>query len=147
MNYSELIGLINVEFRGLIEPEINSLTLLFDRCAVSKTPEDLIIGEKVIKDTFPVYVDVNLPILQVDFKSYIAYSVTNESYTTWDDYEVFEGKAFRIYSKSRYLDFIRTHTFADENYPGPFVHYGVVCLNHILNIVSTTPPIIKEIDR
>ena len=37
-------------------------------------------------------------------------------------------------------------TFASEEYPGPYKHYGVNCLNHIIDIVSETDPIIKELE-
>jgi hypothetical protein len=82
----------------------------------------------------------------VDFEAYIGYSVLNESITNLDDYEEFEGKAFRIYSKSRYLDYINVSTFASNDYPGPYKHYGIACLNHIIDIISTEEPIIKEIE-
>ena len=53
-----------------------------------------------------------------------------------------------IYTKSRYLDFIKEHTLADQIcgdvYP-PFRHYGIVCLNHIIDIVSIDTPKVTEI--
>lgn len=96
---------------------------------------------------YTIKVDNGLPVLKVDFDSYIAYSVTNESFTSWNNYEKFEGKAFRIYDKSRYLDFIKVHTFASDDYPSTFRYYGMVCLDHIVNIVTVAKPIISEIDR
>jgi hypothetical protein len=62
-----------------------------------------------------------------------------------DKYEIFEGKAFRIHSKSRYLDFINIGTIASEEYPGPFKHYEIACLNHIIDIVSAYEPTITEL--
>lgn len=147
MDYHSLMSIKYIEFYGLTEPATNSLRMYFARCKVSDTPEDLIIGDKIIKGTYQITVDMDLPILQMDFESYIAYSITNESFTSWDDYEIFDGKAFRIYTKSRYLDFIKEHTFAHQVcgdvYPH-LTHYGIVCLNHIVNIVSTTAPSIIE---
>lgn len=29
---------------------------------------------------------------------------------------------------------------ADAGYPGAFVHYGIFCLNHIVDVVSVTAP-------
>lgn len=145
MNYHELFNLIEVEFIGLTEPDVNELRLSFSRCKVSEIPEKLVVGEKDFGDCFPIEIDNTLPVLQIDFKSYIAYAVTNESFTTWDEYEEFQGKAFRIYNKSRYLDFIGEHTFASKDYPGEFKHYGIVCLNHIINIVSVDIPIVSEL--
>ncbi|MFT8341247.1 MULTISPECIES: hypothetical protein [Clostridium] len=140
----------DIEFYGLTEPYTNSLRMYFDRCKVSDTPEDFVIVDKIITDCYPINIDAHLPTLQLDFESYIAYSITNESFTSWDDYEVFEGNAFRIYTKSRYLDFIKEHTFAHQVcgdvYP-TLTHYGIVCLNHIVNIVSTCTPVIVETNK
>lgn len=83
----------------------------------------------------------------MDFDWYIGYSVLNEGFTVCDDYEKFQGKSFRIYTKSRYLDFIKVGTIASVDYPGHFKHYRIVCLNHIIDIVSTNELIIKKIKR
>lgn len=92
--------------------------------------------------------NTNAPIIQLDFESYIGYSVINESFTSWDDYERFEGKkTFRIYSKSRFLDYISNATFASVEYPGPYLHYGIVCLDHIVNVVTISEPKVREIHR
>jgi len=93
MDYHHLMNLnCYIEFCGLTEPETNCLRLYFARCKTEETAEDLIIGDTVIKNTYPIIIDKDLPVLQLDFESYIAYSVTNESFTSWDEYEQFEGK-------------------------------------------------------
>jgi hypothetical protein len=96
--------------------------------------------------------DLNLPlgspiehvkgckIFTLQWRSYIAYSVRNESFTTADNYEIFEGRNFVKYSKSRYLDFVRDATFADDGFPGPMTHWGIFCLNHIIDVVACHPP-------
>lgn len=147
VEYSDLMNLKNIYFEQIYEPEENTLRLLFSRSRTSETPETITIGEIEIKDTYSIDVDETLPLLQMDFEWYIGYSIRNESYTSWDDYEEFEGKIYRIYSKSRYLDFIKVGTFASEDYPGPFKHYGIACLNHIVDVVSVSEPIIKEVQR
>ena len=136
-----------IDFIGLTEPDVNSLKMFFNRCKTSNIPETLAIGEIVIENTYAIEDNKELPTIQLDFENYISYSITNESYTSWDDYEMFEGKYFRTYTKSRYLDFISFHTFASEDYPGPFVHYCITCLNHIVNIVSVDPPKVCLVER
>lgn len=76
----------------------------------------------------------------LDWSDYVAYSVRNESYVTTDEYEVFEGRNLVKYTKSRYLDFVEQTTFASDSYPGPMTHWGVFCLNHIVDIVSCSEP-------
>lgn len=85
------------------------------------------------------------PIIQVDFHSYIAYSIRNEFFTSWDDYEEFDGKTFRIYKKSRYLDFISNGIFASKDFPKPYKHYGICCIDHVVDIISTSEPVVREI--
>jgi hypothetical protein len=80
------------------------------------------------------------------WNSYIAYSVRNESFVSRDDYEQFEGRLLVTYTKSRYLDFVSAATFASPDYPGSFTHWGVFCLNHIVDIVSVEPPQIRRAD-
>jgi len=82
------------------------------------------------------------------FDSYVSYTVTNESFTVRDDYEVYEGEVFRVYTKSRYLDFVKLGTIAEDIFPEEsFVHYQVPCLNHIIDIISYERPHITEIKR
>jgi hypothetical protein len=141
--YQDLMHLKNIYLIGSTEPEENSLRLFFRRSKSIKEP--LTVGDKVYEEAYTLEIDEELPIIQIDFETYIGYSIINESYTTWDDYEEFEGQIFRIYSKSRYLDFIKVGTFASEDYPGPFEHYGIACLNHIVDIVSISEPIVSEV--
>ncbi|SDO23189.1 hypothetical protein SAMN04487897_11060 [Paenibacillus sp. yr247] len=146
MEYKDLKELKDVFFFGHTEPEVNSLRLYFSKSKTGEA-EPLIIGEKNFGDSYPINVDKNSPVIQIDFETYVAYSIRNESFTTWDDYEEFEGKIFRIYKKSRYLDFITVGTFASEDFPGPFKHYGISCFDHIVDVVSVSEPVINEIKR
>jgi len=147
MKYEDLLNIKDVFFLGLNEPDCNSLSLYFSRSKVSDIPESLVIGDKNLGDSYPVEFDEESPMIQINFERYIGYSVLNESFTSWDDYQVFLGKSFRIYSKSRYLDFISVATFASEDYPGPFKHYGIVCYDHIIDVVACHEPVVKEVER
>ncbi len=85
---------------------------------------------------------------KITFENYISYSVVNESLTSWDDYEQFEGNLFRIYSKSRFLDYINIavemfivkHTQEDK-----IKHFGILCLNNIIDIATCQELQIEEI--
>lgn len=128
----------------ICEPEDNVLKLLLAEAKVSDSKENIRIGEVEIKDTHPIAVAEDSSIYEVTFDQYIAYSVRNESYTHLDKEEEFDGRIACIYTKSRFLDYIRVSTFASDDYPGPFKHYGFNCLNHIVDIVSTSPPAISH---
>lgn len=149
MNFQDLM-----KFKGyiylnkLFEPEENSLRVLIDRCKVNQTKEHVKVTDEVEIVASPIDVDDNLPILQLDFETYVAYSVIDESFTVMDDYEISDGKFFRIYTISRYLDFIKAGTIAEDIFPEKqFVHYQIPCLNHIIDIISYDEPKITETKR
>ena len=78
--------------------------------------------------------------------SYIAYSMRNESYTTVDESEQIDsGRLIRLYSESKFLDYVKKGTIAWEDYPGPHNHVQLVCLNHVIDVVSTSTPEIRTL--
>ena len=112
---------------------------------VSDQEEDIEIGDTKIEGSRAIITTDSSRVYQVYFPSYIAYSVLNESYTSADEYEEFEGKNYRVYSKSRFIDYVTQGTFATADYPGQFKHYGFVCLNHIIEVASQDEPTIKRV--
>jgi hypothetical protein len=133
---------------SLIEPETNSLRIFVERCRVSQQGEDIELGKHIIKDVHQIEVDEELPIVQLEFCSYVSYSIINESFTVLDDYEIFEGYSFRIFKKSRYLDFINKGTIVKDIFPEEeLVHYEIACLDHIIDVISFNEPKVTEINR
>jgi hypothetical protein len=129
----------------IFEPRVNELCLIFEEAGSSQETEDLQIGDKTITDLHPIEPFPGSRVFEVTWPSYIAYSVRNESYTGGDDGEIYEGRLFVIFSKSHYLDFIEKSTFATADYPGPFKHWGVFCLDHTIDVASQDEPIIRLI--
>jgi hypothetical protein len=79
--------------------------------------------------------------LVFDRNHMISYTVLNESYGRYPQPpEVFTGKLFRIFSHSHLLEFIERTTCASDSYPGPLMHFQIVCLNHVIDVVATAPP-------
>ncbi|MBO7746986.1 hypothetical protein I8J29_22540 [Paenibacillus sp. MWE-103] len=142
MEYKDLKNLIHVDLIDYKEIEGMKLILRFriHRDSNEQSYTDLI---NFVGDTSLDQDDAKFPLIEIAFDSYIGFSIRKESYTLWDDYEEFEGKIFRVFEKSRYLDFIRLATFASEEHPGPFKHYGVAGLNHIVDIISSDDPIVR----
>jgi hypothetical protein len=129
---------------GIKEPEDNSLALRIFEGLVGE-PEDTEIAGTIIKDTAPVTIEKESKVYAIYFDSYVAYSIRNESFTTWDDEEEWEGKKFREYSKSHFLNYVSQSTFATDDFPGPLTHYEIVCEFHVIDIVTTVKPEIKHI--
>ena len=82
------------------------------------------------------------PAVELRWNSYILYAVRNESYTALDEYEVVSNRkaVLRVSTRSRFLDYLKNSTFADESYPGRFVHYQLCTSNHIIDVASQEPP-------
>ena len=133
--------------RLIQEPEDNALLLIVQKAGASGEVQDIQIGETTISDTREIVSGENDPAYRILFPSYISYAVTNEAFALVDDTEVRTGRLFSIYTESHFLDFVRASTFATDDYPGPFKHYQVNCLNHSIDVVSASEPEIKLVER
>jgi len=129
----------------ICEPEDNVLKLTLAEAKVSGLRENIRVGSLELEDAGHIVVADGSSIYEIIFDQYVAYSVRNESYTQLDKEEEFEGRLACIYTKSKFLDYVRTSALASDDYPGTFKHYGFNCLNHIVDIVSTSPPKIVEL--
>ena len=136
---SQINACKNLYVVDISEPEDNALRVVLEE---GSTAEDVAADGPVthVREIKHREGDRTFTLL---WDSYIAYSVRNESFATLDREEQCEGSTFVVYSKSRYLDFVAKATIASQDYPGPFKHWGVFGLNHILDIVSTDEPVIS----
>jgi hypothetical protein len=130
----------------LREPADGSLRLVIEEGKAGGPGVDLDLGDGVVlPGSRPIEIDESCAAYEVLFEGYIAYAVRDESFTIADDEEVFDGTLFCIYSQSKFLDFVAASTFADDQYPGSFTHYGLNCLNHIVDVASPSSPRILRI--
>ena len=129
----------------ICEPEDNVLKLTLAEAKVSGLRENIRVGSLEIEDAGNIVVADDSSIYEIIFDQYVAYSVRNESYTQLDKEEEFEGRLACIYTKSKFLDYVRASAFASDEYPGTFKYYGFNCLNHIVDIVSPSPTKIVEL--
>ena len=80
---------------------------------------------------------------QLDFPSYVSYSVTFEDYTALHESERYKGNAFRLYSKSNYFDFLQKTSNLQRQYNRKICTiYAMMCIEHVVNIVSYAEPTI-----
>lgn len=103
--------------------------------------EDILIHAK------PVYEDME-QVYEIIFDDYIIYQNRNESYTSWDDYEVRKGKYLIIFEKSRLLDYYEDVLFDfddEETKRNKRKHYGIYTENHILDVISNSEPSVRKI--
>ncbi len=130
---------------SISEPHANGLRLVLSEGIVSDRTETLTIGDAQIPDVRPVEVTDASRWFEFLWDTYISYSIRNESYCSWDKDEEWLGSAFRTYTQSKFLDFVSSGTFASADYPGPFVHYGIICSDHVIDVASEHPPTIRRV--
>lgn len=95
------------------------------------------------------------PIYRITFESYIGYNVRNESYVCADKSETYimasnqpnkpdmiYGNKFRLYTESKYLEYLHENTFADQI--EDYSHYELCCENQIIDVASIDTPIIEK---
>ena len=79
--------------------------------------------------------------LEFDRDHLVMYNVLNESYSKAPSRtDSSTGGKLRRFSRSQYLDFATSATIADDDYPGPLIHFQIVCENHVVDAIATAPP-------
>ena len=127
------------------EPEVNGLRLVLSEGIVSSHAETLVVGDVELPNVRPIEVTPDSRWFEVVWDSYIAYAVRNESYCNWDEGEAFPGDGvIQLYSASKFLEFVANGTIASSDYPGPFVHYQIVCSDHVVDVASEHPPTVRR---
>lgn len=122
----------------------NSLRLVIEEAKADGPPEDReLLPGKVASGLRSIESDQTCRLFEIVWPSYVAYSVRNESFTQIDNDEVWSGRLFCEFSKSHFLDYVKRATFASAEYPGPLRHWGINCLNHVMDVVSTVEPHIQ----
>ena len=107
--------------------------------------EDLEFGENIIEGTYRVEPNENSRKFQIVFESPITWQVTDESYTSWDDYEIRDDKnSIQILEKSKFFDYIMKNHGWFEDVVGPGKHYRILTLDQIIDVISCDVPIIDK---
>jgi hypothetical protein len=144
-DWHELMNVIDscssLFLRDIGEPEDNVLHLVLHEGKVSPQSESLEIGGTRIDGLHRVYTGADSRLIELVWRKYVAYGVTNESFAVQDGTSSQEsGRLLRRYSNSAFLDYVAHATLATDKYPGPYMHVEVVAENHIVDVVSTELP-------
>lgn len=102
---------------------------------------------KILSDARPLLPDKKCG-YEIIFDRYIIYQIRNESFFSGSPEDKFSGQFLRIYQKSFLLDNLSIITDAQilndgGFYPAKWAHYGIVTLNHIIDIISFNNPIVN----
>jgi hypothetical protein len=142
---AELDTCAGLYLRNIAEPAQNSLRLQIEEALVMPGEVSVKFGGAEIANCHIVKSTADSRLFEIVWNNYVAYSATNESYSTRNESEEFSGRFARLYSKSHFLDYISGATLASKEYPGPLLHVQLVCECHIIDVVSTKFPGIKRI--
>lgn len=129
--------------RDLSEPKELSLRVVIDETKAEVVPTNINIGSVVLSDLRAIKPNPANFSFELVWPTYILYSVRNESFANPDKTEKWEGRLFCTYSKSHFLEYAKNSTIASDEYPGPFQHWGINCLNHVIDVISHKQPILK----
>jgi hypothetical protein len=129
----------------LREGSHNSLHVKVAEGRTVGSPKSIKVANTEISDCTAIEITDESRVFAIVWKSYVGYSVLNESYATPSDEERGEGNRFRLYSKSRFIQFMSDATFACDEYPGPTRHYCVGCEDQIVHVLSADAPTVRRV--
>ena len=136
--------------QAISEPEENSLRIVLHEAKVGGPPT----AEQLAEESLPALRELlagakaivhgpGCQVFELVWPSYVGYSVENEGYALPEPKEsVGEGCLLAIYTQSVYLSYLSKASFASADHPGPFKHWALCCLNHIVNVASVEAPVI-----
>ena len=142
--YSEIDSCKYLYLREIGEPRDNQLRVVVEEAGTDPSPQSRTIAGVAFTELHTIESNENSRLFEIIWEHYIAYNAMNESYARVDDYDVAQsGKLMKIYSKSHFLDYLVLASIASEDHPGPFIHYGLICLNHVIDVACPNPPTIS----
>lgn len=148
---SEVIERLNaakyVDLRQISEPNknvFNSLKIVVEEAVLNETAvvaSDRPELAQLLAGAHPIESVEGCKMFQLSWKHYLAYLVTEELVGSnapngYDD-EVYTGKILRVYTRSHFLDHVMRDT---GGHIQEILHYKLICLNHLIDVVSYYRP-------
>ena len=144
--FTELNSCKYLFLRELNEPKINSLRLVVEEGKLSPASSSFKIGGVVISGGYDVLSGERTSRFEIAWDHYIAYSVMKEMYAVPDKSETFElGNLVRVYSESKFLQYVGHTTGSHEQNPSPWQHIEIICEWHVIDVISTAVPTVKNL--
>jgi hypothetical protein len=109
----------------------------------SAEPETVRIGDVNLGEGYSIQVTGQSRRFAIVLENVLAYQVTNESYTSGDNYEIRTPGKLCKYERSRYLDFVRSSTLIESFSTGNYTHFGLHLEDDIVDVVTQSEPKIK----
>ena len=135
--------------RDIREPHDNTLRLLVEEAkalehSTPQAPPDVMPEvARLWTNSAPIESDSSCKLFQIIWSSYLSYVVSNETYCLPSAApEIWTGYLFREYRWSYLLEWTKKTTYASDDHPGPgpIRHFEIVCLNHVISVITAQPP-------
>lgn len=139
MEFNELELGMHIKVLDVLDNSDGKVNVRACGCSIKDVEVALDLGNASINKVRTV-VEVPDSLIEVSFDSYISYCVNNDSYTSEDDYDLYEGRLLRVYSRSRFLDYVNMGTSANSECPEDYKHYAIIGVDRIVHIVSSKEP-------
>ena len=111
---------------------------------VGDGPEDLRIGDHVIRDTYPIETRSDGRYFTIRFPHSVAWQVVDESFTSFDEYEQRDDTGtVQILTRSKYVDYDNASHGWYADVRGLALHYRVWTENEVIDVVACEPPVIE----
>lgn len=138
---------LHLNLRRLEEPRDNSLRILVQEAVINREGISALSVQTsefnaLLTDYSTIESTPNCQTFELQWPTYVAYFVTEEcvgSVVSRDD-ECFDGNVLRVYSRSRFLDYVAHETAGHTDIVR---HYKLICLNHLIDVASYAPPEIR----
>lgn len=133
--------------RWIGEPQELQLRLVVEEARIQErqvlAPTHLPELNKFYETAQPIASDQECRLFEIIYTYPISYTVFNETYGKYPELpEIFTGNLFRKFSSSYLLEMIRKTTYISDDHPGPLPpqHHSIVCLNHVIDVITTSEP-------
>ena len=142
-----------IDLREISEPNkraLNSLRIVVEEAVVNEA--SVVVSDRpelanILAGAHPIESVEGCRKFQLSWRHYLAYLVTEELVGSnapngYAD-EAYTGKILRTYTKSHFLDHIMRDT---GGHIQEVVHVKLICLNHLIDVVSYDPPNVELIE-
>lgn len=127
------------------EKSLNSLRIIVEEAAINQAA---VANLGHLKNARPIESVDGGKLFELSWKLYVAYLITEElvgsnAKNGYDD-ECYTGKLLRLYTKSHFLAHLARDT---GGHTGDILHFKLICLDHLIDVASCDPPVVRRIDR
>jgi hypothetical protein len=130
----------------LCERGSNSLRVVVREARSSRKAVPVNVAGQSLGVAYPIKPDCSSSIYEITWPKYVTYQVRNETYAVADaSDETSIGRLMKLYSASHFLEYVQRQTWAGPEFPGPLLHYCLICSDHIIDVVSDQKPGVRRL--